>query len=272
VPNLPDGDYYLIGKANGDNAIPETNVTNNTFVLKTPKVKIRSTNVSDLNVLLSTDRGFYQPFTTLTYLLVVENRGTTPFSNIKVEFKFPANTVSGGTTVPTVGTWQEWCSGGVQCFTWTIPSIASGSNAQLNVPLFILNTSAPIIATARLLSSTPVDANTVNNSATFTITQAPAPQALAFQVPTQLIPVVIQRISPNPTEGDVQIKLDSWTKQTVDFNFSDITGKTIYSEKRDLEKGLNRLDFDVYHLPQGVYFIQTNVGKGKNVPTKFVKM
>jgi hypothetical protein len=274
VPNLPDGDYYLIGKANGDNAIPETNATNNVFVLKTPTVKIRSANVSDLNVLLSTDRGFYQPFTTLTYLLVVENRGTTPFSNIKVEFKFPANTVSGGTAVPTVGTWQEWCAGGVQCYTWTIPAIAAGANAKLNVPLFILNTSAPIVATAKLLSSTPVDANTVNNSATFTINKAPAPttQPLAFQVPTQQVPVVIQRIAPNPTEGDVIVKLDSWKEQEVDFNFSDITGKTIHSEKRQLDKGVNKVQFDLYHLPQGVYFIQTNVGKGTNVPTKFVKM
>ena len=274
VPNLPDGDYYLIGKANGDNAIPETNANNNVFVLKTPKVKIRSKNVADLNVLLSTDRGFYQPFTTLTYLLVVENRGTTPFSNIKVEFKFPANTVSGGAAVPTVGTWQEWCAGGVQCYTWTIPAIAAGANAQLNVPLFILNTSAPIVATAKLLSSTPVDANVANNSATYTITKQPAPttQGLVFQVPTQRVPVVIQRIAPNPTEGEVIVKLDSWKEQTVDFNFSDITGKTIHCEKRTLEKGVNRVAFDLYALPQGVYFIQTNVGKGTNVPTKFVKM
>jgi hypothetical protein len=274
VPLLADGDYYLIGKINADGAIPETNVNNNTFVLKTPTVKIRSGNVTDLAVTLGAGRPYYEPFTTLPYGLLVENRGTTAFSNIKVEFKFPANTVSGGTAVPTVGTWQEWCAGGVQCFTWTIPTIAAGANAQLNVPLFVLNTSAPIVATAKLLSSTPVDANVVNNSATYTITKNPTPttQTLAFQVPTQLVPVVIQRISPNPTEGDVQVKLDSWTKQEVDFNFSDITGKTIHSEKRQLEKGLNKVDFDLYALPQGVYFIQTNVGKGTNVPTKFVKM
>lgn len=95
---------------------------------------------------------------------------------------------------------------------------------------------------------------------------------IKFIVPTQLIPIVIQAISPNPTEDAIQIKLDSWTKQTVDFNFSDITGKVIHAEKRKLEKGMNHVAFDVYHLPQGVYFIQTNVGKGRNVPTKFVKM
>ncbi len=275
VPNLPDGDYFLIGKANGDNAIAESNRNNNTFVLKTPKVKIRSSNVTDLAVLLSAGSDVYNPFTTMPYRIVVENRGTKPFSNIKVEFRFPANTVSGGTATPSVGTWQEWCAGGVQCFTWTIPTLSTGLFAQLEVPLFILNTNAPIVATAKLLSSTPVDANAVNNSATYTITRqpaAPSTQALAFQVPTQLIPVIIQAISPNPTESDIVVKLDSWTKQDVDFNFSDITGKTIHSEKRTLDKGLNRVAFDVSALPQGVYFIQTNVGKGRNVPTKFVKM
>ena len=91
-------------------------------------------------------------------------------------------------------------------------------------------------------------------------------------MPTQLIPIVIQALSPNPTESNIVVKLDSWAKQDVDFNFSDITGKTILSEKRTLDKGLNRVAFDVNYLPQGVYFIQTNVGKGRNVPTKFVKM
>jgi Leucine-rich repeat (LRR) protein len=215
----------------------------------------------------------YQQYQTTTFKITAKNTGTTATAGTKIEFKFPVKTVSGGATTASIGAFQEWCSGGVQCFTWTIPSLAAGATATLDVPLFVLDATAPIVATTKVLdvpaTSTNVATITVNRAGA---AQAPPSQALAFKVPTQLIPVIIQRISPNPTEGDVQIKLDSWTKQTVDFNFSDITGKVIHSEKRDVEKGLNRVNFEVFHLPQGVYFIQTNVGKGKDVPSKFVKM
>jgi hypothetical protein len=226
------------------------------------------------------NNGFtYRQFTNFTFQIGAINYNSQPFTNVKIEFKFPAKTVSGGTAVPTVGTWQEWCSGGIQCFTWTIPTLGANTTALLDIPLFILDATGPIVFKAKLLSSTPLDTNPIDDIITVTLNpatapaQAPPTQALAaFQVPTQLIPVVIQRIAPNPTEGDVVIRLDSWKQQEVDFNFSDITGKTIHSEKRQLEKGVNKVEFDLYHLPQGVYFIQTNVGKGRHVPTKFVKM
>jgi hypothetical protein len=216
----------------------------------------------------------YRQYSNLSYTVEAKNTSSTALSNVKITFPFPAKTANGGAVTPSVGSWHEWCAGGVQCFTWTIPNLAANATATLTVPLYVIDATAPIVATAKLVSSTP---SATSNVGTATVNravaaQAPTTQALAFRVPTQLIPVVIQRIAPNPTRGDVQIKLDSWTKQTVDFNFSDITGKTIYSEKRDLEKGLNKLDFEVFHLPQGVYFIQTNVGKGKDVPSKFVKM
>jgi GEVED domain/CARDB/Secretion system C-terminal sorting domain/Domain of unknown function DUF11 len=215
----------------------------------------------------------YQPYSLLSYTVEAKNTSAIPLTNINVLFPFPAKTANGGAVTTSLGTWHEWCAGSVQCFTWTIPSLAPNATATLTVPIYIVDATAPLVATAKILTSTPT---TTSNIATITVNRVSAAQAvsqaLTFRVPTQLIPVVIQRISPNPTMGDVQIKLDSWTKQTVDVNFSDITGKIIYSEPRDVEKGVNRLDFEVFHLPQGVYFIQTNVGKGKDVPTKFVKM
>jgi hypothetical protein len=197
---------------------------------------------------------------------------------VKIKFTRPALTSSGGTKTASIGTFQDFCPGGIECSEWTIPTLAAGATATLDAPVFILAPTGGITATAALLSSTPTDNVVANNTASITVNQATAAQApptqalAAFQVPTQLIPVVIQRIAPNPTEGDVVIRLDSWKQQEVDFNFSDITGKTIHSEKRQLDAGVNKVEFDLYHLPQGVYFIQTNVGKGTNVPTKFVKM
>jgi hypothetical protein len=256
--------------------VSESNFVNNFFggvPLVCPTI---STN--DIALSMTSTYSAYIPYQLQNYRVTAVNNGTTAFTSVKIKFTRPNLTVNGGSKTASTGTFQDFCSGGVECSEWTIPSFSVGATATLDVPVYILNPTGNITATATLLSSTPIDNVVANNTVSLTTpnnltpVQAPTSQALAFRVPTQLIPVVIQRISPNPTEGDVQIKLDSWTKQTVDFNFTDITGKTIYSEKRDLEKGMNRLDFEVFHLPQGVYFIQTNVGKGKDVPTKFLKM
>jgi hypothetical protein len=211
----------------------------------------------------------YRIYTPLTFKFTATNSGTTALKDVEIKFTRPSQTVNGGTKTVSIGTFQDFCSGGIECSLWKIPNLPAGATATLDAPVFVLAPTGNITATVNSTSSNEVG---MNVSPATTPAQAPTSQALAFKVPTQLIPVIIQRISPNPTEGDVQIKLDSWTKQTVDFNFSDITGKVIYSEKRDVEKGVNRVNFEVFDLPQGVYFIQTNVGKGKDVPTKFVKM
>jgi hypothetical protein len=95
---------------------------------------------------------------------------------------------------------------------------------------------------------------------------------LARQVPTQLIPIVINKIAPNPTDGDIFVKLESLDKRVVTFEFYNAMGMLIKSENQEVEKGTNTVGFDFSKAPQGVYFIQTNVGKGRDVPVKFVKM
>jgi hypothetical protein len=105
------------------------------------------------------------------------------------------------------------------------------------------------------------------------ITTSNAPIAnLARQRPTQLVPIVINKIAPNPTEGDVFVKLESLDKRTVTFQFYNAMGMLVKSENQTVEKGTNTLGFDFSKAPQGVYFIQTDVGKGRKVPVKFIKM
>jgi hypothetical protein len=90
--------------------------------------------------------------------------------------------------------------------------------------------------------------------------------------PTQLIPIVIKTISPNPTTSDIVIKLESLDARNVQFEFYNAVGTLVKSVNRSLEKGMNTVGFDFLDAPQGVYFIQTDVGKGREVPTKFIKM
>ena len=233
----------------------------------------QTTGGADIAVSLVSTPSVFSNFSPLAMAISAKNIGNQAVTNAVVEFKYPTGTVSGGTAVPSVGTWNEWCSGGVQCFEWRIPSLAANATATLNLPLYVLSPTSPIIAVAKLLSSTPVDGNAANNTATLTINKAASPtQPLIAQRPTQLVPIVFQKIAPNPVADEMLLQLESLDAREVAFQFSDAVGKTVRIENRNVEKGMNRVVFDVSNLPQGLYLIQTNVGKGRGVPTKFIKM
>jgi GEVED domain/CARDB/Domain of unknown function DUF11/Secretion system C-terminal sorting domain len=279
VPLLPDGDYFIIAKVNADNAIPESNFNNNISVLKTPKVKIRNPSIrsGDVSLSISASKPTYVKYETMRFKVTAQNVGNQPLTNVKIELKRPALTANGGSKVVSLGVFNDYCPGGIECSEWNIPTLAAGATATLDAPFFILDATAPIVVNTKLLGSTPTDANTANNTATVSVSPAGAAGAAApilglrRQIPTQYIPLIVQSISPNPTEGDVVVEVESLTAQEVQFEFSNAMGQTIQSEKRAVEKGTNKVHFDVYEFTQGIYFIQTNVGKGRNAPTKFVK-
>jgi hypothetical protein len=116
---------------------------------------------------------------------------------VKIKFSRPNLTVSGGTKVASIGIFQDYCPGGIECSEWTIPTLAAGATATLDIPVYVLNPTGAITATTQLLSSNPVDNNTANNTASVTINSANAPliqplnQLLINSKPTQLIPIII---------------------------------------------------------------------------------
>ena len=85
-------------------------------------VQTQTTSNADIALTIAANPSVFKPFTTLTVTITAKNVGKTDFTNVQIEFKFPTGTASGGTAVPSVGTWNEYCAGGIQCFTWTIPS------------------------------------------------------------------------------------------------------------------------------------------------------
>ena len=279
IPTVIQATNYQNGGSFGVGTIPITyqakdskgNLSSCSFTINV--VSSTTGNTADIAVSLASTPSVFSKFSPLAIAISAKNIGTQPMTNVKIEFKYPTGTVSGGTAIPSVGTWNEWCAGGVQCFTWTIPSLAANATATLNLPLYVLSPTSPIIAVAKLLSSTPTDGNAANNTATLTINKATSPtQPLIAQRPTQLVPIVFQKIAPNPVADEMLVHLESLDDREVAFQFSDAVGKTVRIENRSIEKGMNRVVFDVSNLPQGLYLIQTNVGKGRGVPTKFIKM
>jgi hypothetical protein len=104
------------------------------------------------------------------------------------------------------------------------------------------------------------------------VNDCPTVQPLTTIFPTQRIPIVIQKLSPNPTEGELNLEVNSLTIREQQFSFYDILGKEVLSEKRTLEQGINRLTFDCSALPQGAYLILTPGSVGNNQPRRFIKL
>ncbi len=233
----------------------------------------QSANDDDIAVTIIATPSVFRPYTTNTVRITAKNNGNSAFSHIKIEFPFPDKTVTGGSVIPSVGTWKEYCAGNIKCYEWNIPTLAANTIAIVDIPLFILDAVGNISGTAKLLNSTPTDGNSANNSATITLTQsAPtARQATTIQKPTQLIPIVIQKITPTLTEGDIMIEVESLVSKDIRFYFYNLAGKLARTEVRSVQQGNNSFLFDFHQETQGVYMIQTDLGTGHGVPLKFVK-
>jgi hypothetical protein len=229
---------------------------------------------NDLELSMSSNPSVFRKWTTINTIVSLKNRGNQAYTNIEINVPAPKGTSAGGTGLPSVGTWQPYCAGGVLCYKWTIPSLAANATATLTIPLFVLDVDTTIIATAKLLTSTPIDNNAVNNTATVTIAPASTPQiqGLSIRKPTQYIPVIIQKISPNPTDGDVYIDVESLDERDMRFEFFNAQGQNVYNEMQHLKKGSNQLHFNITDKESGLYFVKPETSGGRNVPVKFVKM
>ncbi len=247
----------------------------NGFEEKKFTIIVESQTESDADMALSimATPSVYRQYQNHIFNILAKNNSETALSNVKIEFKFPPKTVSGGTGTPTIGTWQEWCTGGVQCFTWTIPMLAAHEGATLEIPLFILDATAPIVATTRLLSSTPMDRNPANNIASLVLNpqQAQIPPSIVLNH-RQFAPILNQKVVPTISTGEIFLELESIVDKTVNFNIVNSIGQSVFSEKLFLEKGMNIVPFNLIHLSKGMYFIQTDIPTGHNVPMKFIKM
>lgn len=250
-----------------DNNTTSTPQEDDEALLNLPDVN----NVTDLGVTIKSSIETFRKFSYINYSIAVKNEGDVSASNIKISFPFPEKTVNGGAATPSVGKWEEWCSGSTQCYTWTIPSLNAHQTANLEVPLFIVNPDSPIVATVHISSLIPTDNNQNNDTATVIVNPQPILEGKTLGQNIR-IPVVIQKISPVPTDDILSIQLESLTDQEVSFDISDATGKIISTEKRALEKGRNRVELMVSTLPQGLYLIQVSSNRLKNMPLKFVKM
>ncbi|MEO6757961.1 MAG: fibronectin type III domain-containing protein [Saprospiraceae bacterium] len=72
------------------------------------------------------------------------------------------------------------------------------------------------------------------------------------------VPEGIQSIAPNPARETIYVAYNSTREQIVRFRILGADGRLILEQPIELATGLNLLPFDVFGLPQGLYFCLTN--------------
>ena len=77
-------------------------------------------------------------------------------------------------------------------------------------------------------------------------------------------------IAPNPGNGIVNLNVETWSSQTLDFKITDLIGKALYQQQLNAEIGASTIPMDFSGLPAGIYFLNLRNGSvSKNI--KYVK-
>ena len=74
-------------------------------------------------------------------------------------------------------------------------------------------------------------------------------------------------VYPNPTVDNLTLQFFSNEEKEVVFNFYDVFGQIVLAEKRQVQKGSSTVEFEVYDLPAGTYFVRES---GIHTPVSFV--
>ena len=272
--NLPSGSCFPIGTtavtyvatdAKGNQAFCNFNVT-----VQTQPV---GGNNGDLALSIAATPTNYLKFSTETVTITLKNNNSVAYTNVKVAFPFPAGTANGGKATPSIGSFREFCFG-LRCNEWVIPSISVGATATLTVPIFIQGISTPIVFKADLVASNPTDITASNNTASVTVNfQTPTtPAGLVRFKPTQFIPIMIQTIFPNPTDGELNVTVESLVEKALTIEIYNAQGQKVDSHVKNVEKGTNTLQLDASELPQGFYYLMPVLENAlRNAPVKFTK-
>ena len=71
----------------------------------------------------------------------------------------------------------------------------------------------------------------------------------------------VVRSMPNPSQGYTQIIFDSPTAGPFDFIVTDLAGKPVYLERRQIFAGENTIPFDGNNLASGMYLLTFSNGQ-----------
>ncbi len=227
----------------------------------------------------------YTIYNTHDFTLTLKNNGGVSATGVTVDFPFPPHFVNGGFVSSSTGTSYD-----AYFHLWTVGTVLPGQSVTMTLRLFNLDASGPIHVYADVKTSSPLDLHSVipdplfvgiplqPSEAAIDILPAGAAHAeaqataLAKAIYRQTLPVVINKIYPNPSEGEFFIECTSIVDERVNIQLFNAAGWLQRSEKIDIKKGENRVFIDILELPAGVYFVVLTSNALRHSPMKIVKL
>jgi hypothetical protein len=77
-------------------------------------------------------------------------------------------------------------------------------------------------------------------------------------------------VSPNPSKGITCLMLEAGSQMKITIEIYNSTGQRIFSENKQLQKGIWKENVDLHSIIAGTYFIRVN-GQGNNIVTQITK-
>ncbi len=222
----------------------------------------------DLEVKTSAVIPNYRIYNAFNFNILVSNLGTEKATNIKIDAPFPAGCVQGGQFKTSLGFYTGFWANCNNCGLWHIPELAAGQTATFEMPLFPLDANGVKTVTAKVMSLDQTDGNLANNQASATVTPSTSLQA-ASQAP---IKVYALSASPNPFNDILELRIVSLEEHEGNILIYNNLGKLAQSEKRLINKGINRLNVDCSNFTEGVYFVVLKMPNVKDMYVKVLKM
>ncbi len=230
----------------------------------------------DLELSLVADQNTYDIYENVTYTVTVTNNGTDAASNILIAAGLPDGMVY---------TAHAESTGDYNLFfeTWTIPSLAAGETAELDLVLFTLVENQSITQFVEVLAanendddSTPGNGNGVSpqedDEAAITIEFANSLVANAATRTGQQVGIQAQALYPNPAVEVLNFSFETVAETALSVRVFDITGQLKLDIPVDAYRGVNQLTLDISNLTAGTYFVKMEGATINERPLQFVKI
>jgi hypothetical protein len=276
--NLPDGNYFLILKADATDDISESNENNNLIVANFTVGTGGGAGI-DLSLDFTTTSDDPVIYSSKKVILFIKNSGTETATGVKVSFPKPSETVYTG------GNEYDASQGSFNPFgneVWSVGDLAPGAEAALEVSYFFLSANN-LTLYAQVTAANELDSDSTPGNGTCCVANEDDEATLSLTffgnnsntalVGKELMgrPVQLQAINPNPVYfGEITVHLLSRLDGQFQLECYDLFGRLASSQKVELEEGPNRIRLDVTHLESGTYYLNMPGQNWRYMPIRFV--
>lgn len=214
----------------------------------------------------------------VVYTLLATNRGTTPMTEVQVNFDYGAQVTSKAfaLTAPLpVADYNSWTG------EWKVGDLAVNETKTLRVTLFVLQPAAPqTTLAAELIHASPIDVQSDNNYSETTIQIGDNLQGNATSrlMTTPILrnsqQLEILSIAPNPATERIWVNIyqPNLAAETQALQLYDAQGQKVMEQAVQLDTGLQQVRLDVQSLAVGIYTLQLVGAYSRAIPLRVVKM